>query len=159
LRNGGQTDRYHHAEPGVNTRLDEIQAAILRAKLPYLARENARRRELAERYDAAFADLPVRRLATRPGSVPARHLYPLRLTARDAFRGHLAARGVETGIHYPVPIHLHPAYAFLGHRRGDFPVSEAASDTIVSLPLHAAMTDAHVETVVAAVRSFFETPP
>jgi dTDP-4-amino-4,6-dideoxygalactose transaminase len=125
-------------------------------KLPYLARENARRREIAERYDAAFADLPVRRLATRPGSVPARHLYPLRLPARDAFRGHLAARGVETGIHYPVPLHLHPAYAFLGHRRGDFPVAEAACDTVVSLPLHAALIDAQVETVVAAVRSFFE---
>ena len=159
LRQYGWTRRDYSEAEGWNSRLDEIQAAILRAKLPYLARENARRREVAERYDAAFADLPVRLLATRPGSVPARHLYPLRLTARDAFRGHLAARGVETGIHYPVPIHLHPAYAFLGHRRGDFPVSEAACDTIVSLPLHAALTDAHVETVVAAVRSFFETPP
>ncbi len=158
LRQYGWTRRDFSEAEGWNSRLDEIQAAILRAKLPYLARENARRREIAGRYDAAFASLPVTRLATRPGTVPARHLYPLRLAARDAFRGHLSSRGVETGIHYPVPLHLHPAYAFLGYRRGDFPVAEAACDTVVSLPLHAALSDAQVEAVVAAVRSFFETP-
>lgn len=158
LRQYGWTRRDYSEAEGWNSRLDELQAAILRAKLPFLARENARRREIAERYDAAFAELPVTLLATRRGSVPGRHLYPLRLTARDAFRGHLASRGVETGIHYPVPLHLHPAYAFLGHRRGDFPVAENASETVVSLPLHAALTGTQVEAVVAAVRSFFETP-
>jgi dTDP-4-amino-4,6-dideoxygalactose transaminase len=81
----------------------------------------------------------------------------VRLAARDAFRGHLAARGVETGIHYPVPLHLHPAYAFLGYRRGDFPVAEGACDSVVSLPLYGGLSDAQVDTVIAAVRSFFET--
>jgi dTDP-4-amino-4,6-dideoxygalactose transaminase len=156
LRQYGWTRRDYSELEGWNSRLDELQAAILRAKLPFLARENARRREISERYDAAFAGLPVRRLATRPGSVPARHLYPLRLGARDAFRGHLAALGIETGIHYPVPLHLHPAYAFLGHRRGDFPVAEAACDSVVSLPLYGSLSDEQVEAVVAAVRSFFE---
>jgi len=158
LRQYGWKKRDHADTEGWNSRLDEIQAAILRAKLPYLERENARRREIADRYDAALADLPLVRLAARPGSVPARHLYPVRFAGRDALREHLAGRGIETGIHYPVPLHLHPAYAFLGHRRGDFPVAEAACDTVVSLPLHAALSDAEVETVVAGVRSFFEGP-
>ena len=157
LRQYGWTRRDFCESEGWNSRLDEIQAAILRAKLPFLARENARRREIAERYDAAFAALPLRLLTTRPGSIPARHLYPVRLAARDAFRGHLAARGVETGIHYPVPLHLHPAYAFLGYRRGDFPVAEGACDSVVSLPLYGGLSDAQVDTVIAAVRSFFET--
>ena len=70
-------------------------------------------------------------------------------------REHLAARGVETGVHYPVPLHLQPAYAFLGHRQGDFPVSEAACETIVSLPIYPTLSDAQVEAVIAAVREFF----
>jgi dTDP-4-amino-4,6-dideoxygalactose transaminase len=82
----------------------------------------------------------------------------VRLSRRDALREHLAARGVETGVHYPVPLHLHPAYAFLGHRRGAFPVAEAACDTVLSLPIHPVLSDAQVETVVAAVGSFFEGP-
>ncbi len=81
----------------------------------------------------------------------------MRLPRRDALREHLAARGVETGIHYPVPLHLHPAYAFLGHRRGDFPVSEAASDTTVSLPIYPGLVDAQVDAVIASVRDFFES--
>ena len=159
LRQYGWARRDFSEAEGWNSRLDELQAAILRAKLPYLERENARRRSIADRYDAAFADLPVRRVAIRRGSVPARHLYPLRVGGRDAFRHHLAARGVETGIHYPVPLHLHPAYAFLGCRRGDFPVAEDACDTEVSLPLHASLSDVQVEAVVSAVRAFFEAAP
>jgi dTDP-4-amino-4,6-dideoxygalactose transaminase len=159
LRQYGWNRRDHAEREGWNSRLDEIQAAILRAKLPFLERENARRREIAERYDAAFADLPLARLTVRAGSVPARHLYPVRLSRRDALREHLAGRGIETGIHYPVPLHLHPAYAFLGHRRGDFPVAEGACDTLVSLPIHPALSDSGVEAVVAAVRSFFEGSP
>jgi dTDP-4-amino-4,6-dideoxygalactose transaminase len=80
----------------------------------------------------------------------------VRLPRRDVFREHLAARGVETGVHYPVPLHLHPAYAFLGHRKGDFPVSEDASDTTVSLPIYPGLADAQVDAVIAAVRDYFE---
>ncbi|HEY1435627.1 MAG TPA: DegT/DnrJ/EryC1/StrS family aminotransferase [Thermoanaerobaculia bacterium] len=156
LRQYGWSRRDVAEHEGWNSRLDELQAAILRAKLPFLERENARRREIADRYDERLAGLPLTRLTARPGSVPAHHLYPVRLSGRDAFRDHLAARGVETGVHYPVPLHLHPAYAFLGYRRGDFPVAEAACDTVVSLPIHPALTDPQVEAVVAAARSFFE---
>jgi dTDP-4-amino-4,6-dideoxygalactose transaminase len=156
LRQYGWSRRDFAEREGWNSRLDELQAAILSAKLPYLAEENARRIEIANRYEAAFSALPLRLLAVRPGSVPARHLYPVRLEARDAFREHLSAKGVETSVHYPVPLHLQPAYAFLGRRAGDFPVSEKACATVVSLPLHPALTDEQVETVIAAAVSFFE---
>jgi len=155
LRQYGWTRRDFAEREGWNSRLDELQAAILRAKLPYLEPENARRRAVAGRYDEAFAGLPVTRLAQRPGGVSARHLYPVRLERRDALRAHLAGRGIETAVHYPIPLHLQPAYAFLGHRRGDFPVSERACETVVSLPLHAALTDEQVDTVIEGVREFF----
>jgi len=157
LRQYGWTRRDFAESEGWNSRLDELQAAILSAKLPFLAAENARRREIAERYDAAFDGLPLRRLASRRGSVSSRHIYPVRLERRDAFREHLLARGVETGIHYPFPLHLQPAYAFLGNRKGDFPVSEAACETLVSLPIHPSLSDAHADAVIAATRSFFDT--
>ncbi len=156
LRQYGWTRRDFSEREGWNSRLDEVQAAILRAKLPFLARENSRRREIADRYDAGLAALPLTLLGSRPGSVPARHLYPIRLSGRDRLREHLAARGIETGVHYPVPLHLHPAYAFLGHRRGDFPVSEEACDTVLSLPIHPALTDAQVDAVVSEIRSYLE---
>jgi dTDP-4-amino-4,6-dideoxygalactose transaminase len=159
LRQYGWSRRDFAEREGWNSRLDELQAAILSAKLPFLAKENARRLEIANRYDAAFARLPLRRLAIRPGSVPARHLYPIvvdQTEQRDALREHLSARGVETAVHYPVPLHLQPAYAFLGRRAGDYPVSEKACATVVSLPLYASLSDEQVEAVVAAVSSFFE---
>ncbi len=156
LRQYGWTRRDFAEAEGWNSRLDEMQAAILSARLPSLAKENARRIAIAGRYDAAFATLPLERLATRPGAVPARHLYPVRLAKRDALREHLKARGIETAVHYPVPIHLQPAYAFLGRKKGDFPVSEAACATVVSLPVHPMLSDAQVEAVVAAVLEFFE---
>jgi dTDP-4-amino-4,6-dideoxygalactose transaminase len=156
LRQYGWSRRDFAEREGWNSRLDELQAAILSAKLPFLANENARRMEIAGRYDAAFAALPVKRLAVRPGTVPARHIYPIRVENRDAFREHLSRRGVETAVHYPVPLHLQPAYAFLGGKKGDFPVSEAACETVVSLPISPALTDAQVEVVAAAVADFFE---
>jgi dTDP-3-amino-3,4,6-trideoxy-alpha-D-glucose transaminase len=155
LRQYGWSRRDFAEREGWNSRLDELQAAILSAKLPSLAKENARRLEIANRYDAAFAELPLRRLSIRTGSVPARHIYAIRTEKRDALREHLSARGVETAVHYPVPLHLQPAYAFLGGKPGDFPVSEKACETVVSLPLYAALTDEQVEAVVAAVTSFF----
>jgi dTDP-4-amino-4,6-dideoxygalactose transaminase len=158
LRQYGWRRRDRSEAEGWNSRLDELQAAILRAKLPFLEAENARRRQIADRYDAAFAELPVRRLSSRDGSLPARHLYPIRTAERDRLRERLAACGIETGVHYPEPIHTQPAYAFLGCGPGDFPVAEEASRTVLSLPIHPALSDAQVEAVVSAVRGFFEGP-
>ena len=152
LRQYGWTSRDHAETEGRNSRLDELQAAILRAKLPALDGANERRREIARRYDRAFEGVPVTRLAARPGSVPSVHLYPVRTERRDALRSGLEAREVETAVHYPVPLHLQPAYAFLGGRPGDFPVSESACATILSLPMRPSLSDADVEFVAGAVR-------
>ncbi|MEX0879957.1 MAG: DegT/DnrJ/EryC1/StrS family aminotransferase [Thermoanaerobaculia bacterium] len=155
LRQYGWDRRDHAEREGWNSRLDELQAAILTAKLPWLARENARRRQIAERYDAVFRELPLQLLAVRPGTLPARHLYPVFSDRRDALHEHLASHGIETGFHYPFPLHLQPAYAFLGHRKGDFPISEAACETELSLPIYPSLSDPQVETVVSAVGEFF----
>jgi dTDP-4-amino-4,6-dideoxygalactose transaminase len=140
---------------GRNSRMDELQAAILRAKLPLLEAANARRRAIARRYDEAFRELPLSLLEKRPDTTAAPHLYPVRTDARDALLQHLAARGIETAIHYPVPLHLQPAYGFLRYHRGDFPVSEQASETVLSLPLYPTLTDDQVASVISAVVDFF----
>ena len=155
LRQYGWDRRDHAEREGWNSRLDELQAAILTAKLPWLERENARRRAIADRYDKAFHGLPLRLLAVRNGTLPSRHLYPVFSARRDALREHLASRGIETGLHYPFPLHLQPAYAFLGHLKGDFPVSEAACETELSLPMYPALSDTQVEAVISAVEEFF----
>jgi dTDP-3-amino-3,4,6-trideoxy-alpha-D-glucose transaminase len=159
MRQYGWSRRDHADVEGRNSRLDELQAAILRVKLPSLEQANARRRAIAARYDEAFGGLPLTLLAGRPESLEARHLYVVRLERREDLRRHLAERGVETGIHYPLPLHLQSAYAFLGHRPGDFPVSEKASRTILSLPIHPALSDDQVGLVIAAVRSFYTAAP
>ena len=159
LRQYGWSRRDHADVEGRNSRLDEIQAAILRVKLSGLDPGNARRREIASRYDAALRGLPVTLLAGRAEAVSAAHLYPIRTSRRDALGSHLARRGIETGVHYPVPLHLHPAYAFLGRGPGDFPVSEEACRTVLSLPLHPSLGDAEAAAVVRAVREFFEATP
>jgi dTDP-4-amino-4,6-dideoxygalactose transaminase len=159
IRQYGWRARDVSEREGCNSRLDEIQAAILRAKLPRLSEDNARRRQIAQRYDEGLADLPARRLAIRAGGVSSRHLYPIRAEKRDVLRDFLAARGIETAIHYPLPLHLQPAYAFLGYREGDFPVSEEAARMLLSLPIYPTLTDEQVEAVVAGVRGFFGVRP
>jgi dTDP-4-amino-4,6-dideoxygalactose transaminase len=159
LRQYGWSRRDLAVAEGRNSRLDELQAAILRVNLASLEDGNARRRAIAARYDAAFGGLPLTVLSSRPETVPARHLYVVRLARRDDLQRHLAARGIETAIHYPRPLHLQPAYAFLGHRAGDFPVSEAACETVLSLPIHPVLTEGQVDAVIDAVRGFFEASP
>jgi dTDP-3-amino-3,4,6-trideoxy-alpha-D-glucose transaminase len=151
LRNYGQTVRYHHDREGRNSRLDEMQAAILRVKLRHLDRWNARRAAIAERYDTAFGALAV---AIEEGCSPSRHLYPVRCAAsaneRDAIRSKLLTRGVATQIHYPIPIHQQKAYAamFAGC---SFPVAEAACNSILSLPLFPQLDPAEVDYVIDTV--------
>lgn len=157
LRNYGSSVRYVHEERGFNSRLDPLQAAILRVKLAHLDAWNARRREIAARYlrELAGTDLV---LPTVPAWAESSwHLFPVRHARRDAFREALAAAGVETLIHYPIPPHLQRAYADLGFARGAFPVAEEAADTVLSLPIGPAMTDAQVDAVVARVRRVLDT--
>jgi dTDP-3-amino-3,4,6-trideoxy-alpha-D-glucose transaminase len=150
LRNGGQTDRYQHAEFGVNSRLDEMQAAILRARLAWLPKWTATRRQLAAAYRAALdgADVVV------PPELDAGHVYhlfPVLSERRDVLREHLRARGVETLIHYPVPIPRQPALA--GERPAQCPVADRVCDQVLSLPLHQGMTRDTVLTIAAALRA------
>lgn len=154
LRQYGWSRRDYSEIEGRNSRMDELQAAILRAKLPHLDIDNDRRRRIAGRYDEAFRDFPLTLLAARPGTTSAPHLYAVRTRQRDELRSHLTARGIETAIHYPLPLHLQPAYAFLGGRRGEFPVSEEASETVLSLPLYPTLSDDQIDAVISAVGEF-----
>jgi dTDP-3-amino-3,4,6-trideoxy-alpha-D-glucose transaminase len=152
LRNGGQRDRYRHELVGMNSRLDELQAALLRAKLPFLERWTRRRRELAAVYARALESSGVRVPREQPYAEAVHHLFVVRHPARDALAAGLRQRGIETLVHYPIPLHLQPAFAWLGGRAGDFPVAERAAAEILSLPLYPEMTDAQAESVAAAVR-------
>jgi dTDP-3-amino-3,4,6-trideoxy-alpha-D-glucose transaminase len=151
LRNGGQTDRYHHGEFGVNSRLDELQAAVLRARLRYLPRWTAERRALAARYRVALAAAPVTVPAEHdPGHVY--HLFPVLSGERAALQSHLKARGIETLIHYPVPIPRQPALA--QERPAQCPVTDRVCEQVLSLPLHPGMTTQTIDEIGAALGAF-----
>jgi dTDP-4-amino-4,6-dideoxygalactose transaminase len=152
LRDHGQSEKYVHAEEGYNGRLDALQAAILRVKLKRLATRNGRRRALAGRYSARLAEMGLALPVEKPWGTHAYHLYTVRVPAgRDRVRAALLEQGIETGVHYPIPLHLQPAYAWMGLREGAFPVAERAAREVLSLPLHPEMTDDQVDRVCAAL--------
>jgi dTDP-4-amino-4,6-dideoxygalactose transaminase len=155
LRNYGQRDGEACREVGFNSRLDEIQAAILRAKLPHLDRWNDRRRRLVARYQEKLAGLPLAWNSEDEGRRHVRHLCVIRVEKREAMRAFLAARMIQTKVHYAIPIHLQEAYAFLGHRTGDFPVSERLASTVVSLPLYPEMTEQAQDRVIEGIQEWF----
>jgi dTDP-4-amino-4,6-dideoxygalactose transaminase len=146
-RQYGQADRYHHVERGVNSRLDEIQAAILRAKLPRLHGWNERRRTIAAAYDEAIAGTTVRPLARLPERVHAFHLYVVEVPDRQPFQTRMSEAGVSTLVHYPEPVHGHPPYRPLGDGPVGLEVAERLARHIVSLPLHPELRDDEVEHV------------
>lgn len=155
LRNYGEDTRYHHVRPGINSRLDELQAAILRAKLPHLDGWNHARRGLAERYRAGLAGLPIQLPPAAPWAESNHHLYPVRTPRRDELQTFLRERGVQTLMHYPIPVHLQPAYESLGYRRGDFPVAEASCAQVLSLPLYPELAEDSQDEVIAGCVAFF----
>jgi dTDP-4-amino-4,6-dideoxygalactose transaminase len=151
LRNGGQADRYRHLEAGVNSRLDELQAAVLRARLPFLTKWTAERRALAAAYRAALEGGHVRLPSEHdPGHVY--HLFAVRSAARDALQAHLAGSGIETLVHYPVPIPRQPAFA--DAQPAVCPEADRACRELLSLPLYPALRRDAVAQVCAAVRAF-----
>jgi dTDP-3-amino-3,4,6-trideoxy-alpha-D-glucose transaminase len=153
LRNGGQTDRYRHQEAGINSRLDELQAAVLRARLAFLPAWTERRRALAARYRTSLAGgavEPVRE--SDPGHVY--HLFVVRSARRDRLREHLASAGVETLVHYPVPIPEQPAMA--AAVPAACPRAQAACREVVSLPLHCGLSESAVDQVAASILDFEE---
>lgn len=153
LRNGGQSDRYRHELPGMNSRLDEMQAAVLRVLLRHLASWTDRRRALAGLYRRSLEGVPgLRLLEEQPYARAVFHLFVVRHPRRDALLAGLAERGVGTLIHYPLPLHLQPAFASLGGKPGHCPVAELAAREILSLPLYPELRDEQVLRVCEAVR-------
>ena len=155
LSNHGRLSHYAHEICGYNSRLDSIQAAVLRAKLEKLAEWNERRRVIAAAYRELLAPLDARPILEPEGAESCFHLFAVRSTRRDAIRNALLQNDIECGIHYPVPLHLQPALAYLGYRPGDFPASEALADTTLSLPMHPHLNGQEilrtVETVATAL--------
>lgn len=156
LRHGGQRRTYEHELLGVNSRLDEIQAAILRVKLRHLDEWNGKRREIASRYNARLGTCEPCTLPVEPEhSERVYHLYVLRTPLRDRLKAYLAGTGIATGIHYPQGVHLQPAYAHLGYAPGSCPQAERISREVLSLPLFPQLSDREVDKVIQLVRFFF----
>ena len=157
LREHGQTAKYVHAHEGFTARLDAVQAVVLLHKLPLLDEWNEQRRLAADFYASALdgvGDLALPPVA--PRSAPVWHLYVVRTAEPDRLAGFLRERGIATGRHYPDPVHLTDAYAWLGHESGDFPVAEALAREGLSLPIFPGIADAQLEAVVSGVRAFFD---
>ncbi len=155
LRNIGQKVKYYHEVKGYNHRLDTIQAAVLRVKLPYLDGWNASRRRAAATYAEMLAGLPIVAPETADYAEHIFHLFVVRVSGgREALMDRLKEAGIATGLHYPIPIHLQPAYVELGYKRGDFPVTEAYADEILSLPIFPELDDEKVAYVANAIREF-----
>jgi dTDP-4-amino-4,6-dideoxygalactose transaminase len=150
LRNYGQRVKYHHTMAGTNSRLDTLQAAVLRVKLPHLDRWNAARRRHAAAYDERLRG----RVVTPAAAADVEHIFHLYVVEsddRDGLQQRLRQRGIETGIHYPVPAHLQDACASLGYKAGAFPVTEKAAGRILSLPIYAELTEQQIDYVAAAI--------
>jgi dTDP-4-amino-4,6-dideoxygalactose transaminase len=152
LRDWGQDRKYHHLLRGFNYRMEGFQGAILRVKLRHLDRWTEARRAVVRQYDELLSDSGVETPAEMPWARHVYHVYTLRADDRDGLQAALQAEGIQTGIHYPVPAHLQPAYADLGYGRGAFPRSEAASEQVLSLPLYPELSPQAVIEVAGAVR-------
>jgi dTDP-4-amino-4,6-dideoxygalactose transaminase len=172
LRNHGSPRRYYHDEFGWNGRMDAIQAAVLRVKLPHIADWNHSRRQHAATYDRLFASAgltaiqasnqgsndraaPVRLLARSPQAKHVFHQYVIRARRRDELRNFLAERKIGSEIYYPLPLHLQPAFAYLGLKAGDLPVSEKAAKEVLALPMFPELTEAEIGWVVESIAEFY----
>ncbi len=156
LRTHGSRRTYYHEIVGYNSRLDALQAAVLRAKLPHLEAWSAARRRNAAYYDAAFAD--VAEIGTPwvdPANTSIYNQYTIRVPRRDALQAHLKERGIGSNVYYPLPLHLQPCFAYLGYAEGQCPEAEKAAKEVLSLPVFPELATAQLDEVIAAVRGFF----
>jgi dTDP-4-amino-4,6-dideoxygalactose transaminase len=151
LRDHAQEKRYHHSEIGFNYRMDGFQGAVLGVKLRHLDRWTQARRDLAARYQQKLSDLPLQLPTEAIGRRHVWHLYVALHTDREQLRAALETRGIQTGLHYPVPLHLQKAYAHLGYRAGKFPVTERIANQCVTLPLFPEMTEMQQDAVIEAL--------
>jgi len=156
LRTHGSRRTYYHEVVGFNSRLDTLQAAVLQAKLPHLEAWSAARRANAAFYDAAFAD--VAEIVTpyiEPTNTSIYNQYTVRVTSREALQSHLRTHGIGNAVYYPLSLHLQQCFGYLGYTQGQFPVSELASQEVLSLPVYPELTGAQRDEVVSVVRGFF----
>lgn len=156
LRTHGSRRTYYHEIVGYNSRLDALQAAVLRAKLPHLEAWSAARRRNAAYYDAAFAD--VAEIGTPwvdPANTSIYNQYTIRVSRRDALQAYLKERGIGSNVYYPLPLHLQPCFAYLGYAEGQCPEAEKAAKEVLSLPVFPELATAQLDEVIAAVRGFF----
>jgi dTDP-4-amino-4,6-dideoxygalactose transaminase len=156
LRDWGQEQRYHHVLKGYNYRMDGLQGAILRVKLRHLDKWTEARRAHAAQYNKLLAGLDLVTPTVMPYSYHVYHVYAVRSPQRDWLQQMLNKQGIQTGIHYPIPVHLQPAYADLGYKLGDFPHSELAAQEVFSLPMYAELKPAQIDTVVETLASLLE---
>jgi dTDP-4-amino-4,6-dideoxygalactose transaminase len=153
LRAWGEETRYEHTLKAFNYRMDGVQGAVLGVKLPHLeAWTDARRRHAVE-YARHLADTAAGLPVERAGARHVYHVYVVRLAERDAWRARLAEAGVQTGVHYPIPVHLQPAYRDLGYHAGDFPVSERVAGEVLSLPMFPELTTEQIGVVAGVLRA------
>ncbi|MDD5368275.1 MAG: DegT/DnrJ/EryC1/StrS family aminotransferase, partial [Anaerolineaceae bacterium] len=156
IRDHGSETRYHHQLIGMNARLDEIQAVVLRAKLPHLSEWNRARRQHANLYGQLLSGTSLITPLNDPGNEPVYHLYVVQAPQRNELQAFLKDKGIFTGIHYPIPIHLQNSVAFLGYRPGDLPVTERVVGNILSLPMYAELEDTEIQSVASAIREFYQ---
>lgn len=157
LRDHGQRQKYLHEIEGYNGRLDAIQAGILSVKLRYLPMWTEKRRALAARYGQLLRTIPEIQLPEdMPNCRAVYHLYVIQVPDRDTLQRELAQTGIGTGVHYPMPVHLQTAYAWLGYSMGIFPIAERVADEVLSLPMYPQLTCAQQDRVVDALRSYFQ---
>ncbi|MBI4352903.1 MAG: DegT/DnrJ/EryC1/StrS family aminotransferase [Candidatus Omnitrophica bacterium] len=154
LRDHGSARKYHHEEIGVNSRLDELQAAVLLVKLKYLKEWNEKRRFCASVYGEGLKDSPLQIPKSPAGNRHVYHLYSILSKKRDALARFLAGEGIGTGIYYPLPLHLQPCYRSLGGKKGDFPVAERTTSQILSLPMYPGLAERDVRFVMSKVHEF-----
>jgi dTDP-4-amino-4,6-dideoxygalactose transaminase len=151
LRDWGQKEKYHHALKGYNYRMDSLQGSILRVKLRHLKSWTDARRGIASLYDKLLCDGGVTTPCKIIYGYHVYHLYVVRTTSRDTLQQVLLNEGIQTGIHYPIPVHLQPCYADLGHKAGDFPLAEHCSKEVLSLPMFAELTEHQAREVTRVI--------
>ncbi|MDP3710323.1 MAG: DegT/DnrJ/EryC1/StrS family aminotransferase [bacterium] len=154
----GGKDRHTYLAQGLNSRLDAVQAAVLRIKLKHLDRWNKQRAAKVKMYDTLLKKMPIKTISTQPYTQSVHHLYVIRTAHRDSLREYLAHKGISTEIHYPVPIHLQPLYKNLGYRIGNLPVAETAANEIISLPIFPEMENKEIKYITDIIREFFQKP-
>ena len=156
IRDHGQEKKYCHRMEGYNGRLDAIQAGVLRIKLERLTPWNEARRTNAARYDELLAEIPqVIRVSEAPFNRSVYHLYVILVENRDELQKYLQEKGIATGLHYPLPLHLQIAYAHLGYKKGDFPVAESAAERLLSLPMYPELAAEQIDYVCTCIKDYF----